>query len=318
MIVRTTDDVRPSERVEYWTDLISRNVNPMWIEPVGRPLHGQVRTQAIGDLTVAEITVAGIHALHTRAQVARTRAHVYAACVTLHGEAHITRRGEYVELQKGDIFITDSRHEFALDFERPGRRLQVSLPAAWLDGRVVRPELLSGRVLRNSPLGRLWASHLATGFRVATDLSPSAATLFARHSVELLVQALEEVHCHEPGPSEAARAALYLRACHLIAVKCGDANLAPDRIARELGVSARTLARIFAAHNDSVMRRVFDVRVQQAAKLLSAPEAAHRSITEIAFACGFNDASHFGRTFAARKQMTPSKWRRHNDGHVPS
>ena len=29
----------------------------------------------------------------------------------------------------------------------------------------------------------------------------------------------------------------------------------------------------------------------------------------IAFACGFNDASHFGRVFAARMHMTPSRWR---------
>src|SRR4051794_4548636 len=36
----------------------------------------------------------------------------------------------------------------------------------------------------------------------------------------------------------------------------------------------------------------------RAARLLSAPEAADRSITDIAFACGFNDSSHFGRVFA--------------------
>lgn len=103
---------------------------------------------------------------------------------------------------------------------------------------------------------------------------------------------------------------MYLRACRLIALKFGDPNLAPDRIARELGVSTRTLARIFAMHNETVMHRVFDERVRQAAKLLSAPEAAHRSVTEIAFACGFKDSSHFGRVFAAQVQMTPSQWRR--------
>jgi AraC-like DNA-binding protein len=49
--------------------------------------------------------------------------------------------------------------------------------------------------------------------------------------------------------------------------------------------------------------------VNRAARLLSAPEAADRSITDIAFACGFNDSSHFGRVFAARRGMTPSRWR---------
>ena len=194
--------------------------------------------------------------------------------------------------------------------ERPGRRLQISLPTSWLDSRVTRPELLSGIVLRDLSLGRLWASHLATGFDIASTFSPAAATLFVRHSVELLTQALEEGHSSQPAPSEAARAAIYLRACHMIALRCSDPELGPDKIARELGLSTRSLIRLFAERNQTVMRRIFNERIRQAAKLLSAPGAAHRSITEIAFACGFNDASHFGRTFAAEMHMTPSQWRR--------
>jgi AraC-like DNA-binding protein len=42
---------------------------------------------------------------------------------------------------------------------------------------------------------------------------------------------------------------------------------------------------------------------------LSSPEAADRSVTDIAFACGFNDSSHFGRVFASHKGSTPSQWR---------
>jgi AraC family transcriptional regulator, positive regulator of tynA and feaB len=88
---------------------------------------------------------------------------------------------------------------------------------------------------------------------------------------------------------------------------------APADIARDVGVSSRTLARIFAEHNETVMRRVFDERVRQAARLLAAPAAAHRSVTDIAVACGFNDVSHFGRAFAHRMQMAPSQWRRRSE-----
>ena len=58
------------------------------------------------------------------------------------------------------------------------------------------------------------------------------------------------------------------------------------------------------------MARLWEERVNCAARLLSAPAAADRSITDIAFACGFNDSSHFGRVFAARKGMAPSRWRK--------
>ena len=318
MISMTTDSVLPRERAEFWTDLVSRHVTPMCIEPAGeQPLSGGVQVRVIGDLGVARVSGRGVRASHSREQIARTRSHLYAACVHLDGEAWISRRGEQIVLQKGDVFVTDSRHEFTFGLERPWEHLLITLPTEWIDSRVARPELLSGAVLRGNPLARLWASHLASGFMLSGDLSPAAGTLFARHSVDLLVQLLEEGPCNQPTPSDALRAAIFLNACHVITLKFGDSSLTPVQVAQELRVSTRTLARAFAANNETFMRRLFDERVRQAAKLLIVPGAFHRSVTEIAFACGFSDASHFGRVFAARLHMTPSQWRqRKRDGQA--
>jgi len=103
---------------------------------------------------------------------------------------------------------------------------------------------------------------------------------------------------------------MFLSACQVIALRFGDPDLTPDQIARDIGVSTRTLARTFAANSETIMRRVFDERVREAARLLAEPESAHRSVTDVAFACGFNDVSHFGRIFAGKMHMTPSQWRR--------
>jgi transcriptional regulator GlxA family with amidase domain len=58
------------------------------------------------------------------------------------------------------------------------------------------------------------------------------------------------------------------------------------------------------------MSRIWEERVNRAARLLAAPEAADRSVTDIAFACGFKDSSHFGRVFAARMGTAPARWRK--------
>ena len=310
MISMTTDSVAPRERAEFWTDLVSRHVTPMRIEPAGElPLCGEVQVRVIGDLGVAQVSGRGVRASHARAQIAGTRGHLYAACVHLDGDARIDRRGEQIVLQKGDVFITDSRHEFTLDLERPWRHLLITLPTRWIDGRVSRPDLLPGAVLHGHPLGRLWANHLSSGFTLSGDLSPAAGRLFARHSVDLLTQLLEEAHSDKPTPSAAVRAALFLNACHVIALNYGNPGLTPVRIAQQLKVTTRTLARIFAANNQTVMQRLYDERVRQAARLLIEPGASSRSVADIAFHCGFNDASHFGRVFAAKMHVTPSQWR---------
>ncbi len=305
MISMTTDSVMPRERADFWTDLVSRHVTPMRIEPAGEePLRRAVQARMIGDLAIAQVCGRGVRAAHTRVQIARARGHLYAACVHLDGEARINRRGEQIALQKGDVFITDSRQEFTLDLDRPWRHLLITLPTPWIDGRVTRPDLLSGAVLHGHPLASLWTSHLASGFMLSGDLSPAAGALFARHSVDLLAQLLEEAHRDQPTPTDAVRAAIFLNACHLITLKFGDPSLTPIRIAQQLKVSTRTLARVFAANNETVMQHLFEERIRQAARLLTMPEAFHRSIAEISFACGFNDASHFGRVFAGRMHMT--------------
>ncbi len=311
MISLTTDSIPARERVEFWADLVSRHVTPVGIEPAGtHEVRGEIQARAVGDVGVAQVSGQGVQAWHTRAHVARAGGHVYGACVHLDGQARMTRGGETIGLQRGDIFITDSRREFMLDLRQPWRHLLITLPTCWLDTRVSRPDSLAGAVVRARPLARLWATHLDAGFSLANELSPTAATLFTRHSVDLLAQLLDESHDEGHTTAECSREAMFVSACHVIALRCGEPDLTPDEIARDIGVSSRTLARVFAARNETVMRRVFDERVSQAARLLASPSSAHRSVTDIAFACGFNDLSHFGRVFAGKMQMTPSRWRR--------
>jgi AraC-like DNA-binding protein len=310
MLAINTDNVRPRERVDYWADAVSRHVTPMRIEPTGRQaLRGEVHARAIGPLTVAEVSGHGIRALHTRSEIASTRGHLYAACVSLDGDARIVRHGAHVALERGDVFITDSRDEFALELDRPWRHLVISIDTNWIDSRITRPERIAGTVVRDHPLARLWAHHLADGFALSNKFSPRAAALFAEHSLALLAQALEELHHGRPSRSDAGRAATFLHACRIISLRFAEPDLAPSDIAHELHMSTRSLSRLFALHGETVMGRVFDERVQQAMTLLASAAAGHRPITEIAFACGFNDSSHFGRVFAARTHMTPSRWR---------
>jgi AraC-like DNA-binding protein len=314
MITETTDDIRPTERAEFWADLVSRNVTPVRVEPAGaRPLRGELRAHSVAGLGIAEVSGAGLRAVHAREHVANASTHVYAACVHLEGEARLCSGSRTVTLQPGDVFLTDSRQPFTFELDGPWRHLDITVPVHWLDSRVARPEALSGTVVRGRPLARLWSSHLAAGFAAAEALSVDAGALFARQSLELLSQLLDESggeRVTPVTPSEAARAAIFTRACGAIALDCGNPDLTPADVARAVGVSSRTLARAFAAHGESVMRRVLDERVRQAARLLRSRAHAHRSVTEIAFRCGFNDLSHFGRVFAGRMHVTPSAWRR--------
>jgi AraC family transcriptional regulator, positive regulator of tynA and feaB len=306
----TSGIVQMHEQVPFWEDLVARHLAPLRIEAAGQhPFCGEMQPRAVSEQAIVTLSGQGFHGFHGCAEVARTDRHFHLGCVHLGGEARLIHRDKEVFLRRGDVFLIDTRRRFALGLEQPWRHLVAAFPTHWLDSRLTRPELASGAVLRAEPLAQLWAQHLADGYSLADELSPDAQTLFVRHSIELLAQALDERGDTPPMPSEAGRAALFLRACRLISLEFSDPTLTPDRIASKLYVSTRTLDRIFSERNETVMRHVYDERIRQAAKLLTDAGAGHRSVTEIAFACGFNDGSHFGRVFTERMHITPCRWR---------
>ncbi|WP_082559827.1 helix-turn-helix domain-containing protein [Lysobacter sp. Root559] len=308
----SSDVVRPRDRFEVWVDFLNRTLAPFRTEPAGEhPFHVESGMQAIGALPLVSIIGAGYRGARGRPEIARSPEHFYVAAIHIDGKASFTCRGKETHLAQGDVFVLDTMHEVEFGLERPYHHLLVKLPKAWVDARLPRPECLCGSILSHDhPIGRLFTGYAVAGFQTAGDLSPSAATLFSQHLIDLLCEAFAESQLpYQPAHSQAVRAAMFVRACRLIALRFSEPDLRPDLIAEQLGVSTRTLNRIFSGEGETVMQHLMKERISAAAKLLASEQARSRTITDIAFACGFNDLTHFSRVFGDEMDMTPSKWR---------
>lgn len=320
MALITTEGLRPAERFEFWRDSIARSALEFRMEPVAQAPHGQIRIAALGSLGLMQFDGAvATRYTRGRVEIARSQGPYYFVQLQLYGHCLLERREEQSILSVGDGFVGDPLREFDMVFGAPGnagkRSLVARFPRQALSARLPRPDLVDRAILwGNRPLTRLLTSYLLNGLDIADEATPEAAALFEEHAVELLAQALRESWAEQPQPSAAWREAIFVRACRLIRLRHGDPRLAPQRLARELGISTRLLQRIFAERGETVMKRIFAERTARAAELLGAPDAMHRSVTDIAFSCGFNDSSHFGRVFAARMAMTPTEWRKRARG----
>lgn len=312
MHIFRSDAAAPRERFEFWGDFLNRTLAPFRIEPgTAHAFDVEMAMQKIGELPLARVAGAGYRGTRGPLEIARTPVHFYIASIHLGGTTSLISRGEERQLECGDVFLLDTLHEVTFGLDRPYRHLMLTVPKEWLDARLPRADRLCGSVLpHHSPLARLFAGYLGAGYETADQLSPSAAALFSQHLLDLLCEAFAGVQPDQPAPSKAWRAALFVRACRLIALDYGRPDLRPDLIADQLGISTRMLHRIFAEHGESVMQHVLRERIGRAAKLLACTQARDRTITEIAFACGFNDLTHFGRVFDEQMNMTPSEWRR--------
>jgi AraC family transcriptional regulator, positive regulator of tynA and feaB len=312
MALTDLEHAAPRERLAALSEIASQSLIEASLSEVGnRPARGDARAKVLGPLGLFEISAANIRVERTRAHVARSRSSSYLVNIQIAGAISVRWGEQDIYVSCGDILITDSEHAYEVDGERPFSQLIVRMPKPWVDARVARPDVVSGSLLRrDNPMAQLLAGYLRKGFDTAADLGADGAEMFAAHSIDLLALALGASQADQAPPARALREALFVRAGRLIALRFAEPCLAPDCVARSLGISARLLQRIFAERGTTVMQRVWDQRVSRAAKLLAMPDASHRSITEIAFACGFNDSAHFTRAFAARVGATPSQWRR--------
>lgn len=78
-----------------------------------------------------------------------------------------------------------------------------------------------------------------------------------------------------------------------------------DTVAKAAGVSSRYIARLFASEGTTVMRYLWQTRLERAKALLMNGNAKLR-IGEIAWQCGFANAAHFSRAFKQRFGVSPN------------
>lgn len=95
-----------------------------------------------------------------------------------------------------------------------------------------------------------------------------------------------------------AQAKQYMRA------RLDDPELKPLQVAQGLGMSLRSLARLFATEGLTPSRWLWNERLAQAHLLLRADNA--RRVTDVALACGFTSFSHFSRVFRQAYAVPPS------------
>ncbi len=98
-----------------------------------------------------------------------------------------------------------------------------------------------------------------------------------------------------------------------------EENLSIPDLCHMCGLSRRQFFRIFKACTDQTPAEyLLNLRLRKAEELLRDPTM---NITEVAFACGFNDSNHFSRSFKAFAGMSPREYKKPREvsgGYQPS
>ncbi|MGQ2905239.1 MAG: helix-turn-helix transcriptional regulator [Neoaquamicrobium sediminum] len=147
---------------------------------------------------------------------------------------------------------------------------------------------------------------------LASDIGPldSGTLLQARKTLtDLFILALGPTRDAAETTKDSARAAKLARIKADIEANLAHPELSLGWISGRHGLSPRAIRDLFYAAGTNFTDHVLAQRLERAHGLLSTPTLGHRSITAIAYECGFGDLSWFNQAFRRRYAMTPSDLR---------
>jgi AraC-like DNA-binding protein len=223
------------------------------------------------------------------------------------GQLRMIHHDQTVPLAAGDVTFVDGARPvtyFCDSAHTPWNMVSVNLPRQSLVSHLgFEPK---GGLCRRggTPAGRLLLD-LIREIGNGEGSASSPADSYMRLAVYDLVGALFA----PPDPWTASSHAdkLFDRIRDLIKNGFADPDFSPAEVAAKAGISLRYLQKLFTQHGSTCSEFIYSFRLQHAAHLLHrrALLGTSQSLSEVAYACGFSDYTHFARKF------------RHRFGHAP-
>ncbi|WP_169789774.1 helix-turn-helix domain-containing protein [Actinoplanes subtropicus] len=306
----STSEVRPGERFDAWTGIISETFVPLTATPLGdlAEFTGRVENHRYGALQVTTVSAASQRVRRTRSLIGRTAGEYLIASIPLSGSGVVEQDGRAAVLEPSSIVFYDSTRPYTLTFERAFEQVSVHLPMEALRERGVPLDALRTRTacdLGSGGPGSVASSYFASLARLQRH-DPLAAAALSVHGEGLVASVLAlAARPSAPVPDDHELAFARLQA--YLANTYVDPDLDSGRAAAACHVSRRQLFRILAEHGTTFTDELRRLRVENARRMLVTD--ARRTVSSIATACGFALPSHFYRTFKAATGMTPAEYR---------
>lgn len=262
------------------------------------PFAGEIRLQPLeSGGSISRITATGQTVRRRREDVAERPCDAVFVNIQVGGRSVVRQREVETRLTPGSFTLLDARRPFAMRFDGAFEQVCLHLPFAWFEGQGFDPaDAVARRLDRGSAFGAALLDYVA-----AVMAGTAADGEAAGHLAHLLRLAYRGA---APGLAD-QHLALVRR---FVAAHCADPALTPRAVAGHFRISVRHLHKLFARSGESFGQFLLRTRLERGLDaILRAPE---RTITEVAMDAGFNDMSHFARSFRRRYGRSPSMARR--------
>ncbi|WP_426407539.1 helix-turn-helix domain-containing protein [Bradyrhizobium ganzhouense] len=307
----TTDGSPGYRRLALWQDIVCDVfVGLDCKSDLGSAFHGSVTQVALGKAVCSEVCSDRQHVFRTPSRIARSDQDYVLVALGHRGDGGVVQDGRETVIHPGEFALYDTTRPYELKFKDTFSQTIFKVPREMLQRRLGATETLTAITFgADAPLERLAYDFIFRLCQSADRLAPNSAAALSEQAVDLLAMALSERLGGTSLPSSTHRSALLYRLKAHIRTRLADPDLSLAETAAALGISSRYVNDLLADEDTSFQRHVLAERLAQCKRDLASPVLAQRHISEIAFAWGFNDLSHFGRVFREHFGMSPRDFR---------
>ncbi|WP_419841631.1 helix-turn-helix domain-containing protein [Candidatus Poriferisodalis sp.] len=303
----TTETVEPSDRFEYWREVICRVYVRLEADPVGDGLFsGTVDVASFGDVQVSTVVADG----QVVTRVLDGESDDCLVSLQTAGVGRVSQSDRTAVLRPGDLALYDATLPYELAFDDAFRQIVVKFPRRQLIERNIDiPAAVGLRTLGSESLARVAGGYLRALRGHDIEFADPHRRVLGNHAVDLLAMALSP-HVGTATSAPAARTYSRQQALDYVAANISDPRLSVSRVASALAMSPRSLQKLFAQDECGLGERIRRARLARARAALADPLRRHHSIARIAADHGYADAAHFSRAFRAMHGQTPRDYRR--------
>lgn len=264
-----------------------------------RGFHASIRHRSWGGLGLSSVdSVPARVAGATRPRRGRPAPPGCFVLLNERGPCRVEQAGRELLLDAGELTLIRRDEPYRIRFDEPNRTHVLLVPER--DGRsALDAHLVQRHGAAEAPLLHALMGQLAAGAGAA---APAAAGAGIRLALDLLALSWPPAAA-APGRGGEREA----RLLELVERDLYDPALDAAVLGRALGVSARWVQLAFARRGTTLGAHLLEQRLQRAACRLAGPDDV--PIGQLALELGFNELSHFCRSFRRRFGCSARDWR---------
>ena len=309
-VILSTASVGEVHRREWLQDMITREYTKVEIIPhINIDLFNETSLYALDKLRLSKVRSNALTIKRKKHEPLHVSQDNYLGVILLTGSYRLEQAGREVCLKPGDMTIYDATRPHQIDCSQNLSKLIMTIPRAMMHARLPSVEHCTAlRIPGNKGVGAVTANFIHNLLLQIDNINGCTLSTLSEQSLDLFTLSLSSINPQSYVLSRSRSTALQ-SIKDFVESHLTDPILNTAMVIAGTGFSARYINDVLNDIDTSLMRYILQRRLERCGKDLLSLLHTSQNISEIALNWGFNDMSHFSRTFKHKYGCTAKEYR---------